>query len=210
MAEPREEGDLLDKVRAAAEGNAGAWRELLDRFQPRLRRMVALRLDPRLTGRIDPSDVLQEAYIDAGKALPGYVTDPKYPFFLWLRLLTGRRLNKLHRFHLGQQTRDATRDVSLFHGATPEASSTAIAAQLIGRGSEPAEHAARVEFQDHVMAAVSALDPIDREVLALRHFEQLTTFEAAQVLGISPAAAGKRYVRALQRLRGVLGQQVIT
>lgn len=196
---------LHRQVRAAASGDDGAWRDLLDRFHARLRRMVALRMDPRVMSRIDPSDVLQDAYIDAREQLPAYVADPKYPFFLWLRLLTGNRLNKMHRFHLGQQARDISREVPLLGGPMPEASSTAIAAQLLGRDSEPPQHAAKTEIYGRVVEAVNGLDVLDREVLALRHFEQLSTTEIAQVLGITVAAARKRYLRALTRLRGVIG-----
>lgn len=196
---------LLEKVRAAASGDDDAWRDLLDRFHTRLRRLVQLRMDPRVTGRIDPSDVLQDTYIDAREQLPAYVADPKYPFFLWLRLLTGNRLNKLHRFHLGQQVRDVTREVPLMGGPMPEASSTAIAAQLLGHDSEPPERAARTEIYGRVVDAVNDLEPLDREVLTLRHFEQLSTTEIADVLGITLAAARKRYLRALTRLRAVIG-----
>lgn len=193
------------QARAAAAGNEDAWRELLSRFHVRLRRMVALRIDPRVSGRIDPSDVLQEAYLDARHQLADYLADPRYPFFLWLRLLTGSRLNKLHRFHLGQQVRAATREISLYDGPMPEASSATIAAGLLGRDSEPCDHVARLELYERVVKAVDSLDLLDREVLTLRHFERLTGPEIAEVLGISPAAAGKRYVRALSRLRRVIG-----
>lgn len=196
---------LLEKVRAAADGDDDAWRDLLHRFHARLRRMVHLRMDPRVTGRIDPSDVLQDAYMDARDLLPAYVADPRYPFFLWLRLLTGNRLNKLHRFHLGQQVRDVNREVPLFHGSVPEASSTAIAAQMLGHDSDPPDHVARAEIRGRVVEAVNNLDPLDREVLTLRHFERLSSGEAAEVLGISVAAARKRYIRALKRLRDVIG-----
>jgi RNA polymerase sigma-70 factor (ECF subfamily) len=196
---------LMEMVRAAAAGDDDAWRDLLDRFHARLRRLVKLRMDPRVMGRLDPSDVLQDTYMDAREQLPAYLADPKYPFFLWLRLLTGNRLNKLHRFHLGQQVRDVTREVPLLGGSMPEASSTAIAAQLLGRDSEPPEHAAQAEIYGRVVEAVNGLDVLDREVLALRHFERLSTAEIAEVLGITVAAARKRYLRALARLRAVIG-----
>lgn len=166
--------------------------------------MVVLRIDPRLQGRVDPSDVLQEAYIDAGDQLPGYLEKPEIPFFLWLRLVTGHRLAKLHRYHLGRQIRDVTREVSIFHGALPEASSVNLAALLLGRDTTPAEAALRTELRERMLAAVNQLDPIDREVLSLRHFEQLTSLEVAQVLGIGVSAASKRYIRAMDRLRDVI------
>jgi RNA polymerase sigma-70 factor (ECF subfamily) len=204
---PRPDDPPLDLVRAAAAGDADAWRALVALYHDRLRRMVAVRLDPRLTGRIDPSDVLQDAYIDAAGQLPDYVADPKYPLFLWLRLVTGHRLAKLHRFHLGGQVRDAAREVSLFRGALPEASSAALAVQLLGAEPGPATHAERAEQHARVLAAMNALEPTDREVLTLRHFEQLTTPQVARVLGISEAAAAKRFLRALRRLGDALGNQ---
>ena len=133
-----------------------------------------------------------------------YLRDPKYPLFLWLRLLVDERLTKLHRQHLGAQMRDAGLEVSLYRGALPAASSAALAAHLLGRATPPAEAAIRAERVLRVQAALNALDPLDREILALRHFEQLTRAEAARVLGIEEAAAAKRYVRALKRLKGVL------
>jgi RNA polymerase sigma-70 factor (ECF subfamily) len=199
--EPTESGVLLERARG---GDAAALNELFARHRERLRRMVLLRLDLRLQGRIDASDVLQEALLEATRQAPEYLRDPKYPLFLWLRLLVGERLTKLHRQHLGTQMRDAGLEVSLYRGALPAASSAALAAHLLGRATPPAEAAIRAERVLRVQEALNTLDPIDREILALRHFEQLTRAEAARVLGIEEAAAAKRYVRALKRLKGVL------
>jgi RNA polymerase sigma-70 factor (ECF subfamily) len=168
--------------------------------------MVALRLDQRLQGRVDASDVLQEAYLDAAAGLAGYLRDPALPFFLWLRQLVGTRLSKLHRHHLGTKMRDAAREVSIYRGALPEASSAALAAQLLGRECRPSEAAVRAELKIRLQEALNRMDAIDREVLSLRHFEQLTTSETAHVLEISQAAAGKRYIRALMRLKTILTQ----
>jgi RNA polymerase sigma-70 factor (ECF subfamily) len=193
-----------DCLRRAAEGHEEAWRALVTRHHDRLRRMVALRLDPRLQGRIDPSDVLQEAYLEAASGLADYLRNPTMPFFLWLRLLAGARLSRLHRHHLRAHMRDASREVSLYRGALPEASSAALAAQLLGREPRPSEAAVRAELKVRLQEALNRMEALDREVLSLRHFEQLTTAETAQVLGITEAAAGKRYVRALSRLKDVL------
>jgi RNA polymerase sigma-70 factor (ECF subfamily) len=197
--------DVRRMLGQAAAGDAAGWRVLLDRYHDRLRRMVAVRLDPRLHGRFDPSDVLQDTYLDAHARLVDYLRDPKLPFFLWLRYLTGHHLGRLHRDHLGRQVRDAGREVSLFRGAMPEASSAALAAQLMGRECRPSEAAVLAERQLRLQEALNAMDPLDREVLALRHFEHLTRAETAAVLGISEAAAAKRYLRALERLRETLG-----
>jgi RNA polymerase sigma-70 factor (ECF subfamily) len=196
--------ELHRTLARAAAGDAESWRALLGRHHDRLRRMVALRLDQRLQGRVDPSDVLQEAYLDAATQLAAYLRNPEVPVFLWLRSLTGTRLAKVHRFHLGAQARDVNREVSLDRGGAPGASSAALAAQLLGHEPRPSEVAMRQELTRRLQDVLDGLDVIDREVLALRHFEQLSTAEAAQVLGISEAAAGKRYVRALMRLKDLL------
>ena len=188
----------------AAAGDAAGWDALVRRFHDRLRRMIAVRLDPRLQGRFDPSDVLQETYLDALGRLPEYLREPKLPFFLWNRYMTGHHLGRIHRDHLGRQMRNPGREVSLYQGAMPEASSAALAAQLLGKESRPSEQAVRAERMLRLQAALNQMDPIDREVLALRHFEHLTRAESAQVLKLSEAAAAKRYLRALERLREML------
>jgi len=198
--------DEAARLERAAAGDAAAWRALVEAHHDRLRRMVALRLDARLQGRIDPEDVLQDAYLDAHAQLADYLRNPALPFFLWLRLLVGHRLGRAHRRHLGTQARDPSREISIFRGRLPEASSAALAERLMGRESRPSEAAARAELKARLHEALDAMDPIDREALALRHFEQLTTAEAAAVLGVSPAAAGKRYLRALERLKDILRQ----
>jgi RNA polymerase sigma-70 factor (ECF subfamily) len=188
----------------AAQGDAQVFGALLSRHQPRLRRMIALRLDRRLQGRIDPSDVIQEAYLEASARLAEYLRNPSMPFFLWLRFLTGQKLVTLHRHHMGVKMRDANQQVALDHRSLPEASSVVLAAQLLDNDTRPSEAAIRAEMKVRVQEALDGMDPLDREVLALRHFEQLSRAEIAQVLEISEAAAGKRYLRALERLKQVL------
>jgi RNA polymerase sigma-70 factor (ECF subfamily) len=188
----------------AAAGDQEAWGALLARHRDRLRTMIALRLDRRLQGRIDPSDVLQEAFLAASLQLQDYVRQAGMPFFLWLRLVTGQKLVALHRHHLGKKMRDAGREVALYQGALPEASSTALAARLLGREPAPSEAAVQAEQALRLEIALNSMDPLDREVLVLRHFEQLSNTETAQVLSIQPAAASKRYVRALRRLKEIL------
>jgi RNA polymerase sigma-70 factor, ECF subfamily len=166
--------------------------------------MVALGLDRRLQGRIDASDVLQEAYITASVQLADYLQNPSLPFFLWLRLVTGQKMVALHRHHLGVHARDADREISLFRGALPEATSAALAAQLLGRDTRPSEAAIRAERRLRLQEALNNMDPLDREILALRHFEQLSNAEAAQVLDLRESTASKRYVRALERLKEIL------
>jgi RNA polymerase sigma-70 factor (ECF subfamily) len=193
-------------LRRIGGGDGQGWGELLTRHEPRLRRMIAFRLDPRLQGRVDPGDVLQEVYLAAFRGLEGYLRQPAMPFFLWLRGIAGNKLLELHRHHLGTPMRDARREVSLYRGALPEATSADLAARLLGRLTRPSQAAIRAEAKLRLQEALNAMDPVDREVLALRHFEHLSGAEAAGVLGIGAAAASKRYLRALERLRAVLAR----
>ena len=201
-ADPSESSDLL---RRAGQGDAQALGQLLETHRKRLCRMARLRLDPRLQGRIDPSDVIQETYLEAAERLAEYLRDPKMPFFLWLRFLTGQKLVVLRRHHLGTQSRDAARELSIYHGAMPEASSACLAAQLLGKRTAPLEAAIRAEMKLRLQEALNGMEPMDREVLALRHFEQFNNAETAQLLGISESGASSRYLRALKRLKDILG-----
>ena len=192
---------LLEQALA---GDRAALNEILARHRPRLRRMVELRLDCRLQARIDASDVVQEAYVDAITRLDEFLRAPNYPLFLWLRWIVGERLLKLHRHHLGTQMRDAGLEVSIYRGALPAASSAALAAQLLGKHTSPTQAAVRAERMMRLQDALNTLDAIDREVLSLRHFEEMTLAETALALGIEESAAAKRYVRALKRLKAIL------
>jgi RNA polymerase sigma-70 factor (ECF subfamily) len=192
---------LIERARA---GDPDALGEIFTRHRDRLRRMVDMRLDTRLQARIDASDVIQDAYVEATQRLDEYLQDPNLPLFLWLRLVVGQRLMKLHRHHLGTQMRDAGREVSIYRGALPAASSAALAAQLLGKHTSPTQAVVRAERMLRLQEALNTMDPIDREVLSLRHFEELNRKETAQVLGIEEGAAAKRYIRALKRLKDTL------
>jgi RNA polymerase sigma-70 factor (ECF subfamily) len=198
--------DEANRVLAAAAGDQAAWTSLLEAHRDRLRRMVALRLNPRMRGRVDPSDVIQEAYIDATRGLKEFADRGEMSLFLWLRWLTAMKLNEAHRIHLGYQIRDAAREVSIDGNALPQASSAAIAAHLIGRESSASGRAMRKERTSQLQAALEQLEPLDREVLALRHFEELSNAEIAHALGIGESAASKRYARAIRRLRKLLSE----
>jgi RNA polymerase sigma-70 factor (ECF subfamily) len=202
MNENRAEPNEL--IQQAAAGDAQALNQLFSLYRDRLRWMVRLRLNRRLQGRIDPSDILQDAYLEICKGLPEYLREPKLPFFLWLRHVTGQKLIAAHRHHLGAQMRDAAQEVSLYRGALPETNSVSLAAQLLGRMSTASRAAVRAEDQLQVQAALNSMDPLDREVLALRHFEMLSNEETAQVLDIKKSAASNRYIRALKRLKDIL------
>jgi RNA polymerase sigma-70 factor (ECF subfamily) len=192
------------RLAAALRGDAEAWGTLLNELKPRLQRMVSLRMDRRLRGRVDASDVIQEVFLEATRRREEYARDPSVGLLLWLRFLTSQQLQLHHRRHMGVQGRDAGREVSLFGGAGPEATSAALAAQLLGRDTRASEALARAERKRRLQNALEDLDPIDRELVALRNFEQLTNVEAARVLGLTEGAASKRYIRALKRLKEAL------
>ncbi len=198
--------DDLELIGLAAGGDPEALRTLFSRHRDRLKRMVHLRLSRRLAGRIDDSDVLQESYLEAARRLGEYQRNPSLPFFLWLRNMTAMKLAEVHRRHLGTQLRDAGREVTLHRGGLPMADSVSLAAQLLGTLTTPSQAAVKAETRLFVQEALNGMDPIDREVLALKHFEQLSTAEIAEVLGLSKAGAGSRYLRAIKRLREILSQ----
>lgn len=192
---------LLDR---AVRGEESAISELFERYRPRLKKMVRARLNQLLHGRVDESDVVQEAYLEAVRRLNEYAENPRAPFFLWLRKITGQRLIDLHRRHLGAQARDARLEVVLHRGRAPKATSISIAAALLGQLTSPTQAALKAERQLALQEALSSMDDLDREILTLRHFESLSNGEAAEELGIETSAASKRYIRALQRLKLIL------
>ena len=197
--EPASGADLIGA--RLMSGDRSALAELFERHRDRLFRMVDLRLDGRVRARLDPADVVQDSFADALVSLGDYVRDPKLPPFLWLRLIVAERIAVAHRHHLGAKMRDVGREVSLYRGALPEASTAALASMLLGRLTTPTQAAQRAERLLRIQEALNSLEPIDREVLALRHFEHLNRAEAAQALGIGEAAGAKRYIRALKRLK---------
>jgi len=195
--------ELLERVR---DDDSDAIAEVFTRYRLRLRRMVQLRLDRRLQGRVDPSDVLQEAYLEVAGRAAEYAAKEEMPFFLWMRMITGQKLLEIHRRHLQTKARDAGREVSIYGGALPEANSMSLASRLLGRLSTASTAAMRAEMQIQLQCVLNGMDPIDREVLALRHFEDLSNGEIATVLQLSKAAASNRYVRALKRLKSELAE----
>jgi RNA polymerase sigma-70 factor, ECF subfamily len=200
-ASPDPLDDLLRRARA---GDASALAALFTCYRERLRRMIHLRLDRRLSGRVDASDVLQDVYLEVRRRIETGGADPNLPFFLWLRLVTGQKLTDFHRRHLGTRMRDAGMEISLHRGAMPAASSASLAAQLLGTMTSASQAAVRAEHRLIVQEALNGLDPIDREILVLRHFEHLSNDEAALALGLKRSTASQRYVRALLRLKDVL------
>lgn len=199
--DPCESNRLLN---SAAAGNRDSWGELLASHAPRLTRLIAVRLDRRLQGRIDADDVLQEICLEAWRSLPGFAKQP-LPFYLWLRGIAGNKLLEVHRFHLGTQKRDARRERSDAGGAMPDSTGGQLIALILDSATSASAAARREELKAHLHAAMENMEAMDREVLMLRHFEQLSPSETAAVLGINDKAAGMRYLRAVKRLGQALG-----
>jgi RNA polymerase sigma-70 factor (ECF subfamily) len=201
IGDSSEHGEML---RRAKSGDERALAALFTHYRERLKRMVRLRLDRRLSGRVDASDVIQEAYLEAHKRFAEWSANKDLPFYLWLRLVTGQKLTDFHRHHLGTKMRDAGQEVSLYRGALPQASSASLAAHLLGKMTTATQAAIRAEHKLIVQEALNSMDALDREVLVLRHFEHLSNDETALVLGIKKATASQRYIRALKRLKEIL------
>jgi RNA polymerase sigma-70 factor, ECF subfamily len=197
-----EPGDVwLDQLRA---DGVQALAQVLSHYRERLVKMIDFRLDTRLMGRLDVDDVLQEVYLMSARRLDDFLANPAVPTFVWMRTMAQQVLADVHRRHLGAQKRDARRDVPLHRRQGDGATSGSIAARLADSLTSPSKAAARADMRQHLYSAFEQMDPIDREVLALRHFEDLTNGEVAAVLGLKQAAASNRYVRALKRLREIM------
>ncbi|MGE0144545.1 MAG: sigma-70 family RNA polymerase sigma factor [Planctomycetota bacterium] len=197
----QEDPALLDRLAA---GDRDALAALFALHRDRLRRMVEFRLHPRLLRRIDPDDVLQDAWLDAVQRIDSYSNQRDRSAYLWLRLVLGQTIIDLHRRHLGAQMRDAKQEVPLVRYAGPAMSSDAISMHLTGGLTSPSGVAERNEAAIRLREALDSLDEIDREILVLRHLEELTNAEVCEILELKPTAASNRYVRALARLKGLL------
>ncbi|MEM7260585.1 MAG: sigma-70 family RNA polymerase sigma factor [Planctomycetota bacterium] len=189
-------------IRSVLTADNHALAKLLERYSSQLLGLIRYRMDRRLNGRVDPTDVLQEAFIDASRRLSEYAESPEMPFPVWLRFLALQRLTALHRFHLGAKLRDAGKERSLDHGWAQHSESMAV--ELAGNFTSPSHEAIREELQSQLHTALEQLAPLDREVLRLRHFEELTNDEVAELLGITKSGASNRYIRALRRLKDVV------
>ncbi|GAB5406576.1 MAG: sigma-70 family RNA polymerase sigma factor [Aureliella sp.] len=190
---------LLTRAKA---GDVSARSCLVDHYRDRIKRVVSLRMDRRLQSRVDASDIVQDASLEATQRLDEYFgrTEP-IDFFIWLRWLAIDKLVDTHRFHLGTQKRRADQEVSLYSRPVAAASSIALVEHLIGRVNQPSESLHKRELQHSLEKALNQLNPVDREVLVLRHFEDLSNNETAAILGIKKSGASKRYVVALARLK---------
>jgi RNA polymerase sigma-70 factor (ECF subfamily) len=197
---------MEDLERRLRGGDSQALAELFTRERERLWRVIQFRLAEPLRGRLGPEDVLQEAFLAASQRLKHYANSPATTPFIWLRMIVNQTLIDLHRQHLGAQRRDAGREVSLDGATYTQATSASVAIQLVGIFTSPSGAAARADTLALVKTAIEQMDPIDREILALRHFEELTNSEVAEALGIEQKAASIRYLRALRRLKEILAQ----
>lgn len=186
------------------EDPSAALAELFSRHADRLGRMVRCRMDRRLTSRVDADDVLQEAYLAGEKRLSSYRNERSNSFFIWLRLIVEQTLIDVHRRHLGTKMRDAGREVGLHGRKRVSASSASLTIQLMGSMTPPSQAAQRAEATEQLSRALEDMSETDREVLTLRHFEELSNSEVAELLDISAKSASIRYVRALERLRSVM------
>ncbi|WP_437200811.1 sigma-70 family RNA polymerase sigma factor [Planctomicrobium sp. SH664] len=198
------ESQLDALVNAVIHGDRQALATLFTHYRDRLWRIVNFRMDPRLHGRVDADDIVQEAYLDAEKRLDHFLHDSPESFFIWLRLIVNQTLIDVHRRHLGTQSRDARKERSVSGGWSGASTSFSLSKQLLGHLTSPSQAALRAELADQLNMALEAMGELDREVLALRHFEELTNSETARALEITEQAASLRYVRAISRLRKIL------
>ena len=195
--------DTDELLRRAEDGDAQARQAVLVRHRDRLKHMIAVRLDPRLAARVDPSDVVQDVMLDAAQGLDDYLRQRPVPFYPWLRQLAWDRLIELHRRHLHAKRRSVKREQPLAPHLSDE-SAMQLADRVLARQSSPSDRAMRNELRARIRAALDQLGERDREVLVLRHLEHLSTREIAAVLGIREGAVKVRHLRALERLRALL------
>ena len=196
--------ELLDGVR---NGDSDAANRLLDRHRDAVRKMIAMRMDRKIQGRVDASDIVQDVMIEANRRLERYLEDPVMPFHLWLRHMAKDRLIDAHRRHRGSQKRSVDREQLPVAVGGMDRSTMELAAQFADNELTPAAAATMHELQDRFEAAIGQLGEQDQEIVLMRHFEHLTNQEAAQALGLSEPASSMRYLRAMRRLRELLSDQ---
>jgi RNA polymerase sigma-70 factor, ECF subfamily len=190
-------GRLIERTR---NGDTSAFEELFNRHRGRLHRAIAMRMDRRVTARVDASDILQETYMEAFRRLPRYLEQEGMPFYFWLYWIAREKVIGLHRRHLGAGKRTVQHEVPLL----PVDSSAQFVSGLIGRLPSPSQELAKTELAEQLRLALGRLDDSDRDLILWRHFEQLSAREMALLLDITEAAANKRYIRAVEKLRKLL------
>lgn len=201
------EDRLRELIDQAADGDESALAKIFDMYRDRLRRMITMRLNPRLRSRLNPSDVLQESFFDVRRRFSEYAENRKFSVYFWLRNIASNRLNKLHRHHLGAQLRDARREIS-FDADLTSVSNVYLASQLASSSTSVGQQLVQVEVQNRLEKALAEMELKDREVIALRHFEELSTEETAGILGLTRSGVLKRYTRALRKLREAIGSDL--
>ncbi|WP_146599926.1 sigma-70 family RNA polymerase sigma factor [Novipirellula aureliae] len=194
-------GDIEQQLQ---QGDLSLFAEAFSRHRPRLWQIIHFRLSDQIRARVDADDVLQDVYLDAEKRLNHFVDGDFPSLFLWLRLVTAQTLSRVHRRHLATESRSTLRESSRNDGDLFGNTSLCLSQRFIAHLTSPSQAAVKVEMIEEVRSALGEMSDMDREVIALRHFEELTNQEVAMELGITPKAASIRYVRALERLRGVL------
>ncbi len=192
---------LLDGIR---EGKDGAADRLLERHRDPLRRMIELRMDQKIKQRVDASDIVQEVMIEANRRLQKYLENPIMPFHLWIRQMARDRIIDAHRRHRGSEKRSVDREKAMVAPGAMDRSTIELAAQLCDAEMTPAEAATMKELQQRFQNAIEELDENDREIVIMRHVEQLTNQDVASALGLSEPAASMRYLRAIRKLRTLL------
>lgn len=191
----------------AQQGDRAAVNRLLERHRASLRKLIQLRLDRQIARRVDASDVVQDVLLEANTRLQDYFADPRLPFHLWLRQIAKDRMIDMHRRHRGAQRRSLDREQSLAVPQFSDQSGFDLMGQLADQELTPAAASIRKELEARFLRAIEQLDEEDREIVLMRHFEQLGNSEVAEALGLSAAAAGMRHLRALRKLRAILGDR---
>lgn len=205
MTELPDQPEIIEKLRESREE---ALAEMYSLVRERLRRVIDFRLDYRLGGRVSQSDVLQDTYVRAAQRIDSYLQKPEMPFFVWLRLEANQRLHEIHRFHFGAEKRDIRREVKLGAKGGERAGETSVqlAAHIVAQMTSASGLFQKAQQIEALEKTLSEMNDTDREVIALRHFEELSNIETAKVLDIAPEAASKRYIRALKRLKEIMQQ----
>lgn len=207
MAVWPEHSITLNLLAEAKNGDPAAVNRLLERHRMSLRKLIQWRLDRRVAQRVDASDIVQDVLLEANTRLKTYLQNPQMPFHLWLRQLAQDQIVDMHRRHRGAQRRSIDREQSLASPEFNDQSGFDLMGQLADHELTPAAASIRKELEARFVAAVDELEDEDREIIVMRHFEQMGNSEVAQVLGVSAAAAGMRHLRALRKLRGILSDR---
>ncbi|MBF0121327.1 MAG: sigma-70 family RNA polymerase sigma factor [Desulfobacterales bacterium] len=202
MSEPSVEIEKLEKQ--LRQGDENALAKLFSIYHQRLWRIANFRMNNNLNKRLDPEDILQESYLEALKRIHYFTEDAFQSSFLWLRLIVHQTSIDIHRRHFGAQARDMRKEVAIEELRSPMSTTTSIAIQLVTSMTSPSQAASKHELMAHIETALSQMNSMDQEIIALRHFEELSNTEVASVLGIEQKTASIRYIRALRRLKSVL------